>query len=93
MNYKLTNLFCRSYLLFMISHIVYKATVNPITTDEAYTYLEYVYTNDIFNIGVANNHVLNTFLMSITTLFGNSEFFLRLNRRISVFFSVVSVVK
>ncbi len=78
MNYKLTNLFCRSYLLFMISHIVYKATVNPITTDEAYTYLEYVYTNDIFNIGVANNHVLNTFLMSITTLFGNSEFFLRL---------------
>ncbi len=78
MNYKLTTLFCRSYLLFMISHIVYKASVNPITTDEAYTYLEYVYTNDIFNIGVANNHVLNTFLISITTLFGNSEFFLRL---------------
>ena len=69
MNYKLTTLFCRSYLLFLITHIIYKASVNPITTDEAYTYLEYVYTNDIFNIGVANNHVLNTFLMSITTLF------------------------
>ena len=73
MNYKLTTLFCRSYLLFLITHIIYKASVNPITTDEAYTYLEYVYTNDIFNIGVANNHT-NTFLMSITTLFGNSKF-------------------
>ena len=75
MNYKLTTLFCRSYLLFLITHIIYKASVNPITTDEAYTYLEYVYTNDIFNIGVANNHVLNTFLMSITTLFEIQKFF------------------
>ena len=72
MNY---NYFIFILFIILITHIIYKASVNPITTDEAYTYLEYVYTNDIFNIGVANNHVLNT-LMSITTLFGNSEIFL-----------------
>lgn len=77
-NQKLSLYFCRSYLFVMILHIIYKANYNSITTDEAYTYLEYVYTNDIFNIGVANNHVLNSFLMLITTFFGTTEFFLRL---------------
>ena len=78
MNYKLRLYFCRLYLLIIFVHIVNKAFINTITTDEAYTFLEYVYTNDIFNIGIANNHVLNTFAMVLTTSFGNSEIFLRL---------------
>ena len=78
MNYKLRLYFCRTYLFILFIHIVNKSYINTITTDEAYTFLEYVYTSDIFNIGIANNHVLNTFAMAITTSFGNSEIFLRL---------------
>ena len=78
MNYKISARFCRLYIAILSFHIVYKAYVNSITTDEAYTYLEYVYTGDVFNIGVANNHILNTFSMFLTTFLGETEIFLRL---------------
>ena len=55
MNYKISARFCRLYIAILSFHIVYKAYVNSITTDEAYTYLS-TYTGDVFNIGVANNH-------------------------------------
>ena len=35
--------------------------------DEAYTFLNYVYVKDYFNVSIANNHLLNTLLISLTS--------------------------
>lgn len=70
--------FTKVYTLILIFYIFIKAKANTLTTDEAYTFLEYVYTGDIFNIGIANNHLLNTFFMYFSTKLGYSEIFLRL---------------
>ena len=68
----------RVYSSVLIFFIIIKTKANTLTTDEAYTFLEYVYTGDVFNIGIANNHLLNTFLMFFSTKLGYSEIFLRL---------------
>ncbi len=57
--------------------IIIKSKLTPLTYDEAYTFLNYVLTKDYFNLGLANNHLLNTLLMGLTSLFNNSELFLR----------------
>lgn len=54
-----------------------------ITFDEAYTFLNYIYTDDVFNVGIANNHILNSFLVNITTKLGYSEIFIRLPNLLS----------
>jgi len=63
-------------LIFVIL-IIIKSKLIPLTYDEAYTYLNYVLTKDYFNLGLANNHLLSTLLMGFTSLFNNSELFLR----------------
>lgn len=57
--------------------LIIKTYSNSLTTDEAYTYLNYVFTKDFLNIGIANNHILNSFLMTITNNFSESVFFMR----------------
>ena len=63
--------------LVFVFLIIIKAKLTPLTYDEAYTYLNYVLTKDYFNLGLANNHLLSTLLMGFTSLFNNSELFLR----------------
>ena len=63
--------------LVFVFLIIIKAKLTPLTYDEAYTYLNYVLTKDYFNLGLANNHLLGTLLMGFTSLFNNSELFLR----------------
>ena len=63
--------------LVFVFLIIIKAKLTPLTYDEAYTYLNYVLTRDYFNLGLANNHLLSTLLMGFTSLFNNSELFLR----------------
>tara|TARA_B100001989_G_scaffold204468_1_gene152999 strand:- start:29 stop:1222 length:1194 start_codon:yes stop_codon:yes gene_type:complete len=58
--------------------IFYKALVTEITVDEAYSFLNYSYVENVFNIGIANNHLLNSYLVSLFQNFGYSEIFLRL---------------
>lgn len=60
-----------------ISLIITKSIQTPLTYDEAYTFLNYVITKNYFNLGLANNHLLYTLLMGLTTSFNNSEIFLR----------------
>ena len=62
MTKKLTDLFVYFYSIILLIYISIKSYSNTITTDEVYSFLEYVYTGNIFNIGLANNHLLNTFL-------------------------------
>ena len=63
--------------IIFIFLIIIKSKLTPITYDEAYTYLNYVNNKDYFNLGLANNHLLNTLLISITSSFDNSEISLR----------------
>ena len=63
--------------LVFVFLIIIKSKLTPLTYDEAYTYLNYVLTKDYFNLGLANNHLLGTLLMGFTSLFSNSELFLR----------------
>ena len=63
--------------------LFFKAYLTPFTYDEAFTYLSYVRTNDYLTVNIANNHLLNTILMWIFSIFGNSEFILRLPNLIS----------
>lgn len=77
------------YTVFLLFHISIKSFSNTITTDEAYSFLEYVYTANIFNIGLANNHLLNTLLMYFTTRFGIQEIFLRLP---NLFFGAIYII-
>lgn len=59
-------------------YLILKSFLMNITIDEAYSFLNFVYVDDIFNISLANNHFLNTLLMKFSTQFSNFEFFLRL---------------
>ena len=65
------------YLLFF-ALILYESNNAYISPDEAYSFLEYVFTGDLLNIGLANNHLLNNFLIYVTTLFSYKEILLRL---------------
>lgn len=58
--------------------IFYKAFITEITVDEAYSFLNYSYVENVLNIGIANNHLLNSYLVSLFQNFGYSEIFLRL---------------
>jgi hypothetical protein len=63
--------------------IVWKALVMGITHDEAGTYLNYVEARTLAEALFTpdentNNHLLNTLLVKFTTLFGQTEFFLRI---------------
>jgi len=59
-------------------YLILKSFLMNITIDEAYSFLSFVYVDDIFNISIANNHFLNTLLMKFSTQFSNFEFYLRL---------------
>lgn len=74
-NYSLLNLACTFILLFFI---FFKSIVVQISYDEAFSFLQYTYTKNFFNIGLANNHLLNTLLIYPFSLIDLSEFFLRL---------------
>ena len=58
--------------------IFYKAFITEITVDEAYSFLNYSYVENVLNIGIANNHLLNSYLVTLFQNFGYSEIFLRL---------------
>ena len=74
-NYSLLNLAFTFILLFFI---FFKSIVVQISYDEAFSFLQYTYTKNFFNIGLANNHLLNTLLIYPFSLIDLSEFFLRL---------------
>ena len=71
--------------LIIATFLTIKTYVTPFTYDEAYSYLSYVRTNDLLTVNIANNHLLNTILMGIFSIFGNSEFILRLPNLLSGF--------
>jgi len=74
-------------LFFVFNFLVFqKAITAYLSPDEAYTFLEYVYTKDIFNIGLANNQILNTILIYLTTNISIDEFFIR---SANVFFGII----
>tara|TARA_B100001996_G_scaffold378791_1_gene363504 strand:- start:81 stop:1235 length:1155 start_codon:yes stop_codon:yes gene_type:complete len=58
--------------------IVFKAKNTEITVDEAYSFLNYSYVGDYLNIGIANNHILNSYLIYLFQNIGYSELILRL---------------
>lgn len=62
------------YIFFLL----FKTLNTEITVDEAYSFLNYAYTNDVLNIGIANNHIINSYLISLSTNLGYSEFLIRL---------------
>lgn len=65
-------------LFFVFNILVFQKAISAyLSPDEAYTFLEYVYTKDILNIGLANNQILNTFLIYLTTNISIDEFFIR----------------
>lgn len=65
-------------LLISATLIILKVVNNLITYDEAQTYLNYVYVDNFYNFGIANNHPLNTFLITLSTKISPSVFFIRL---------------
>ena len=69
-----------SLLIFIgfSTFIFYKAFITEITVDEAYSFLNYSYVENVLNIGIANNHLLNSYLVTLFQNFGYSEIFLRL---------------
>jgi hypothetical protein len=73
--------------------LIYKAINTEITTDEAYTFLNYSYTNDYFNIGLANNHILNSFLVSKFAAINTTVLFIRLPNLICGFLYVFFVMR
>ena len=81
----------KSIVFTSIFLIFYKSFVNPLTYDEAYTFLNFVYPNNLYNLGIANNHPLNTLLMMYTTSYSISEFFLRLpNTIFGLIYTIIS---
>ena len=72
--------FIISLLIFIgfSTFIFYKAFITEITVDEAYSFLNYSYVENVLNIGIANNHLLNSYLVTLFQNFGYSEIFLRL---------------
>ena len=73
--------------------LIYKAINTEITTDEAYSFLNYSYTNDYFNIGIANNHILNSYFVSKFTAVNTSVAFIRLPNLICGFLYVFFTVR
>lgn len=81
-------IYCLCLSLIIFSCVIYRAYTTGITYDEAFTYTHYVYNNpflvfkDIFNSSVlANNHILNSFFISLVELFTGhtyNEFIIRL---------------
>ena len=63
-------IFCSLFIL-----IIFKAKNTEITVDEAYSFLNYSYVGDYLNIGIANNHILNSYLMYLFQNIGYSELF------------------
>src|ERR1035438_9323453 len=69
---------------FLFIYIVLRAYLLSITFDESFTYIDFIKTKFIFKfkehkISDANNHILNTWLMELSSkVFGTSEFTLRL---------------
>ena len=55
--------------LIIATLLTIKAYITPFTYDEAYSYLSYVRTNDLLTVNIANNHLLNTILMGIFSIF------------------------
>jgi len=77
----------------VLIYLFFKGIFMPITTDEAYTFLNYVYVKDYFNVSIANNHLLNTLLISLTSKISNYELFLRLPNLIFAFIYIYFVNK
>ena len=75
-NKKIINLMIIFSSLFIL--IVFKAKNTEITVDEAYSFLNYSYVGDYLNIGIANNHILNSYLIYLFQNIGYSELILRL---------------
>ena len=70
-----------AYATFTVYFLIVfaRAATTFITTDEAYTYFEYVRTGDLFNLSIANNHLLLTLLIWLFSgLHDYSEIFIRL---------------
>ena len=70
-----------AYATFAVYFLIIfaRAATTFITTDEAYTYYEYVRTGDLFNLSIANNHLLLTLLIWLFSgLHDYSEMFIRL---------------
>lgn len=55
-----------------------RAALVPLTFDEAHSFLFYALSRRFFTVELANNHPLNTILIYVTTLFGDSPFLIRL---------------
>jgi len=88
--------------IFLLSYTAYRAAVLSFTHDESFTWNIYVNMPfmDIVSLVTpsANNHILNTLLMKLfSSLFGSSEFVLRLPNVIShagfLFFSFLIIKK
>ena len=77
--------YLKIFCLIIATFLTIKAYITPFTYDEAYSYLSYVRTDDLLTVNIANNHLLNTILMGIFSIFGNSEFILRLPNLLSGF--------
>ena len=72
------NYFDAIIIISFISILFYKAFNTELSFDEAYTFLNYSYTGDTFNIGIANNHILNSYLISLFSKVSFAEFVIRL---------------
>ena len=88
---KLIKMIFKSIVFSTIFLIFYKSFVNPLTYDEAYTFLNFVNSNNLYNLGIANNHPLNTLLMMYTSTYSISEFSLRLpNTIFGLIYTIIS---
>ncbi|RYD55999.1 MAG: hypothetical protein EOP56_13770 [Sphingobacteriales bacterium] len=68
--------------VLVLAYIVLRAICVPFTHDEAYTYLSYIQVPVVdiilYENPTANNHILNTLLAKLCSIFSVSEFSLRL---------------
>ena len=85
------NYLLKSLFFLLIFLLIYKGFKNPITYDEAQTYIDYVQPKDIYKFAIANNHPLNSILMIVSTYFGSSVIYLRIpNILVGILFLIVS---
>lgn len=74
--------------LFVIIYVTVRVFTIPVTTDEAWTLYSFVRSPlwDIITIKdpSTNNHIFNTLLTKMTTMFSEKEFFLRLPNLLSL---------
>lgn len=74
--------------LFIFGYVFVRVFTIPITTDEAWTLYSFVRSPvwDIITIKnpSTNNHIFNTLLVKLTTVFSEKEFFLRLPNLLSL---------